>query len=905
VEPTQNCYTYPVNLRGKKMPVTFKDKNNKTNYLIPAPMVSINREYDRTGDGAIIGVRYPITLTGTLVAGMGVPDYAGSFIDSETDEPYNENVDNTDHVSKEKWMYRAIQNKQMALRKLFAHHNEGGELHIQALDSEGFKCNPRILGIDFSQEPAQPNIMVYTISMEVDEIQGPPGASGTPDGDALYAGKTAEGLDVDPEGRGANDLDGVNSPFFKYAVKSANENWSMDEQEGKTIYYKNITDSLDPDHKRYRHVTEKDGTTLSGFKELSITAYDAKVVLADAGDAGVQNEIKKYKPIGGYRLQKALKTYTLTHTMSATGKRVFDTKGENDTDSGQPATKSGDNPPNLLDDMSDDQVDPTRRTDALEGCGTPDTAADADNLKEKDFVPDGEAWQQARGYILNYISGTDPKHRGPGYQKALTNLEENTDPNLEYPDNSGSLGSDNPFLGDSAFVDLYGINLPRIGTAEEAGIYGMTATAKNQHKYTACDYKRVQSIDKTAGTFSITESWVLVDRNRLDIEKHYESEESFDIGLTTETIEFSIEDNKDSGFKEGSIAGTITGVVETQDEHLPDKEAEVDSAWNQDKFGKVEGIAFKGQTPSTIHQSHGHKKKSVEETEEGDAPSLKCRTKYEEALRRFHWLEPKLHEILQTSTGEQFNPARRSFSITKNPVEGTISYSASFDTRNNNTIPCSKFESVIVNDTHPSHVFAETAVLGRRMGPVLQDINTQTSWKRNLSVEVGVSGVIHGKDWNEAMRSKPSMLINKCFHPDFNTGSLEDAAVACQAAGFTWVDPVVQQCGQGNAIREIIDSISPRGKFGITNYFVSAGPQESWDAINGQYTFSIEWTYELEEGPFDTGLNADGLKKAISKSYLGTAMFQYPRVIERKESVAHETQEQILHDGPAEHHPGF
>ena len=49
------------------------------NFLIPAPFVQINKEYDRTGDGAVIGVRYGITLTGTLVAHRGTPDYSGLF----------------------------------------------------------------------------------------------------------------------------------------------------------------------------------------------------------------------------------------------------------------------------------------------------------------------------------------------------------------------------------------------------------------------------------------------------------------------------------------------------------------------------------------------------------------------------------------------------------------------------------------------------------------------------------------------------------------------------------------------------------------------------------------------------------------------------------------------------------
>ena len=282
------------------MPVLFTDKEDFTCYLVPAPMVTISREYDRTGDGAIIGVRYPITLNGTLVAHMGSPDYSGDFSFGVTaNKPEEWNKDDSSNVSQEKWMYRAIQNKQMALRKLFSHHNEGGEFEFQALDDAGFKCNPRILNIAFAQEPAQANIMTYTIQLEADEIQGPAEADGTDNsatGGGAAEGKVIKGLDVDPEGRGANDLDGVNSPFFKYKVKSASENWSMDEQEGKSIHYEDVTDSEDPDHKRYRHVTEKADPadpTLSGFKELSVSEHKVKVDLADGGNTAAQDEIKK------------------------------------------------------------------------------------------------------------------------------------------------------------------------------------------------------------------------------------------------------------------------------------------------------------------------------------------------------------------------------------------------------------------------------------------------------------------------------------------------------------------------------------------------------------------------------------------------------------------------------------
>ena len=329
------------------MPVSYKATNGlaaaKTHFLIPAPHVQINKSYDRTGDGAIIGVRYGITLTGTLVAHRGSPDYSGQFSYTKTDPRDELNVPG------EKWMYRSIQNKQMAMRKLFAHHNEGAELHIQALDSDpvgGFKCNPRIVSIDFSQKEGQPNLMSYTIQLEADAITGPTTAAGTSVtaascSDPSYSdesactgagetwtpasallGTTVAGLTNDPEGRlaGKDDPDGVNNRYFQFAVKSANENWSIDEQEGRQILISEVPEAAgsvsdkkgDPDFRRYRHKTIRDAATLSGFKEIDVDTYKASQDAVDAAE-GTDDDVsdhtkilKNYKQIGGYRLQKVV-----------------------------------------------------------------------------------------------------------------------------------------------------------------------------------------------------------------------------------------------------------------------------------------------------------------------------------------------------------------------------------------------------------------------------------------------------------------------------------------------------------------------------------------------------------------------------------------------------------------------
>ena len=275
-------------------------------------------------------------------------------------------------------------------------------------------------------------------------------------------------------------------------------------------------------------------------------------------------------------------------------------------------------------------------------------------------------------------------------------------------------------------------------------------------------------------------------------------------------------------------------------------------------------------------------------------------SKYEEASRRWAWLEPKLQQIAQTTAGfgskRRLSGVPKNKTITRNPVEGTINYSLSFSTGAGSCFDCVLDEQVSVNDTHPNHVFAETAVLGRRLGPVLQDINTQTSWKRQLSVELVVSGVVHGCQWEEAMRNKPSMRVQECFYPGLTK-------TECDAAGFSWVDVVNEPCNTGGKLRTVIDDISPRDKVGINAYYVSAGPTESWDAINGQYTFNIEWTYELQEGP--DGDQPTGLALAVGRSYLGTRMFQYPRTITRQKQSDFEAEEQAIHATKVKHHRAF
>ena len=81
------------------MPVTYQPPGfNDAMYLSPAPFVDISKEYDKMANGEIIGVRYSITLSGTLIADKGSPRHrnaSDSFTATNTTGALNHD-DNTD-----------------------------------------------------------------------------------------------------------------------------------------------------------------------------------------------------------------------------------------------------------------------------------------------------------------------------------------------------------------------------------------------------------------------------------------------------------------------------------------------------------------------------------------------------------------------------------------------------------------------------------------------------------------------------------------------------------------------------------------------------------------------------------------------------------------------------------------
>lgn len=95
----------------------------------------------------------------------------------------------------------------------------------------------------------------------------------------------------------------------------------------------------------------------------------------------------------------------------------------------------------------------------------------------------------------------------------------------------------------------------------------------------------------------------------------------------------------------------------------------------------------------------------------------------------------------------QLNPIPVSVVEGFNPMEGSVTYSYVYNNRPLNLISGSISETLTVNDTFPTQQVAEIFVLGRRLGPILQNLGTYTTASREVTFEVvmlrptGLSGI--------------------------------------------------------------------------------------------------------------------------------------------------------------------
>jgi len=248
------------------------------NRIIPAPLVTVTKNYQSSGAGEKIGTEWSITITGTLVAWMGSPNSTGTFWTSGGFPP-DENITENSRLA-------AVIRKGEALRRLFA--TDGKEMEWQSEDgSQPMKCNPKVLSVSLA-EGTWFDRLNYTIVL------------------------TASVLSV-------NGLD-VGEDNYEAYIESADESWQMETNEEPESFNRPRTYKLS--HvvtAKGKRVFNSDGSLLS---EAYIQAQDwvtprlgfSSSIVTGSAVIDASSTTGRYNYIRSESIDKQAGSYSVTET---------------------------------------------------------------------------------------------------------------------------------------------------------------------------------------------------------------------------------------------------------------------------------------------------------------------------------------------------------------------------------------------------------------------------------------------------------------------------------------------------------------------------------------------------------------------------------------------------------------
>lgn len=156
-----------------------------------------------------------------------------------------------------------------------------------------------------------------------------------------------------------------------------------------------------------------------------------------------------------------------------------------------------------------------------------------------------------------------------------------------------------------------------------------------------------------------------------------------------------------------------------------------------------------------------------------------------------------------------------------NPRKGTISYNYEYNNRFtyiSGVISC----SVNVNNTNPADIIGEAFVLGRRLGPVLQNLGARTAAKKDVTVEVVVI----------PPSSLGGFLLTSTECPLFTGGTV-----------YGTIDTIVEGLRPFGTRTSIFGSFDTRTSPNEGSVYKTSDSQ-SWNPVDGRYSRSVGWTYQ-------------------------------------------------------------
>lgn len=163
-------------------------------------------------------------------------------------------------------------------------------------------------------------------------------------------------------------------------------------------------------------------------------------------------------------------------------------------------------------------------------------------------------------------------------------------------------------------------------------------------------------------------------------------------------------------------------------------------------------------------------------------------------------------------------------SETHNPRKGTISYSYEFNNKFTR-ISGVLYENISIDDTGPTDVIGEAFVLGRSLGPILQNLNTKTSSRKQVSIEVGVV----------PPSSLGGFLMQAPECPLYTGGSVYNTIKGLIEGFKPFGDRTTDIFGN-------VVGLSPRSSQ-IGQVYV-AGDNQNWNPTEGRFSRTVSWVYQ-------------------------------------------------------------
>jgi hypothetical protein len=238
-------------------------------------------------------------------------------------------------------------------------------------------------------------------------------------------------------------------------------------------------------------------------------------------------------------------------------------------------------------------------------------------------------------------------------------------------------------------------------------------------RYKGYNHSITESIDKVAGTCTISETWLL------------SQEDAY------ENYKMSISNSLGDPYVNVSIDGTIKGL----------------------SLLTPSGTVYGGESNNTADP--------FLTTSQTQPPYTPPNTAYQNALNKYHLVSNSgrfglisdIYKRANASVGANLNSQPKSISLGLNEFTGEITYNVEFNNRPLNLISGVLTENISVNDTYPGDVFAMIPVIGRATGPVLQYIGGRTEYKRDVGIEIVVdyTDIPYGQDRMRYLLSKPSL----------------------------------------------------------------------------------------------------------------------------------------------------